>query len=411
MNSSVIQVCRKVFLGHLIATSAFAGLLLTIALNITQDESWYSVDNRSTRHVMFIFGLGLSALTIVSLALLIAREFKMTEELLVMHIFWVLWMIQTVLVTKYRGSGDDQRLYYCHPSEGSYCQVIFAIQGVVITLFVVGLLYVLVLLIYCAISRHSPGQDKHNWADHMRNFWMPQTSLDQYPPWWIPCPPLHSSNQPIRLLSDPKQSESGSLEGSDEPQVVYVHVPVPVPVGATFDPSVGKSALTIRFVQNIFVKNYDPTIEDEFTKLCDIDGQTITVLIADTASQEYYYISRAYIHGAGGFLLVYSVASRHTFETAQHFHWLITDTLKRTAGSKLPSFILVGNKADSDSNREVMTDEGQAFARGAGCGFVETSALNDTNVEKPFHDLLRLMLNEEKAPADGHVGSASPVPK
>lgn len=35
---------------------------------------------------------------------------------------------------------------------------------------------------------------------------------------------------------------------------------------------VGKSALTVQFVQGIFVEKYDPTIEDSYRKQVEVDG-------------------------------------------------------------------------------------------------------------------------------------------
>lgn len=46
---------------------------------------------------------------------------------------------------------------------------------------------------------------------------------------------------------------------------------------------VGKSALTVQFVRNVFVSTYDPTIEDTYRKPLVIDGQHCLVEILDTA--------------------------------------------------------------------------------------------------------------------------------
>jgi Ras-related protein Rap-1B len=46
---------------------------------------------------------------------------------------------------------------------------------------------------------------------------------------------------------------------------------------------VGKSALTVQFVQGIFVEKYDPTIEDSYRKQVEIDGQQCMMEILDTA--------------------------------------------------------------------------------------------------------------------------------
>ena len=49
---------------------------------------------------------------------------------------------------------------------------------------------------------------------------------------------------------------------------------------------VGKSALTIQLIQNHFVDEYDPTIEDSYRKQVVIDGETCLLDILDTAGQE-----------------------------------------------------------------------------------------------------------------------------
>jgi Ras-related protein Rap-1B len=46
---------------------------------------------------------------------------------------------------------------------------------------------------------------------------------------------------------------------------------------------VGKSALTVQFVQGIFVEKYDPTIEDCYRKQVEINGQQCMLEILDTA--------------------------------------------------------------------------------------------------------------------------------
>ena len=50
--------------------------------------------------------------------------------------------------------------------------------------------------------------------------------------------------------------------------------------------SVGKSALTLQFIQNQFVADYDPTIEDAYRKSISVDGSTVMFDILDTAGQE-----------------------------------------------------------------------------------------------------------------------------
>ena len=51
---------------------------------------------------------------------------------------------------------------------------------------------------------------------------------------------------------------------------------------------VGKSAITLSFMRNQFVEEYDPTIEDSYCKECLVDGVETTLDITDTAGQEEY---------------------------------------------------------------------------------------------------------------------------
>lgn len=71
--------------------------------------------------------------------------------------------------------------------------------------------------------------------------------------------------------------------------------------------------------------------------------------------------------------------------------------------------MLVGNKSDRVTEREVSTQEGHALARELGCEFVEASAKNCINVEKAFYDVVRQlrrqrMQNSMRAPSGNGKG-------
>ncbi|RXG56146.1 Ras-related protein Rap-1b [Armadillidium vulgare] len=81
---------------------------------------------------------------------------------------------------------------------------------------------------------------------------------------------------------------------------------------------VGKSALTVQFVQGIFVEKYDPTIEDSYRKQVDVDGQQCMLEILDTAGTEQFTAMRdLYMKNGQGFVLVYSITSQSTFNDLQ----------------------------------------------------------------------------------------------
>ncbi|CAO3645292.1 unnamed protein product [Mucor hiemalis] len=76
---------------------------------------------------------------------------------------------------------------------------------------------------------------------------------------------------------------------------------------------VGKSALTVQFVQSIFVEKYDPTIEDSYRKQVEVDGLQCMLEILDTAGTEQFTAMRdLYMKNGQGFVLVYSITSQVT---------------------------------------------------------------------------------------------------
>ena len=78
---------------------------------------------------------------------------------------------------------------------------------------------------------------------------------------------------------------------------------------------VGKSALTVQFVQGIFVEKYDPTIEDSYRKQVEVDGQQCMLEILDTAGTEQFASMRdLYIKNGQGFVVVYSLTNHQTFQ-------------------------------------------------------------------------------------------------
>ncbi|KAH6917532.1 small GTPase superfamily, partial [Coprinopsis sp. MPI-PUGE-AT-0042] len=86
-----------------------------------------------------------------------------------------------------------------------------------------------------------------------------------------------------------------------------------------------------------------------------------------------------------GFLLVYSVTSRSSFEALDDFiRW--TREIKGLGAC----FGLVGNKCDLADKREVSTQEGRDLAHTLGCDFHETSAKTALNVERAFGSVLKM---------------------
>ncbi|KAK3684285.1 ras GTPase [Podospora appendiculata] len=151
------------------------------------------------------------------------------------------------------------------------------------------------------------------------------------------------------------------------------------------DSGVGKSNLLSRFTRNEFNLDSKSTIGVEFaTRSIQVDSKTIKAQIWDTAGQERYRaITSAYYRGAVGALLVYDITKSQTYENVTR--WL--KELRDHADVNIV-IMLVGNKSDLRHLRGVTTDDAKKFASENGLSFIETSALDATNVELAFQNIL-----------------------
>ena len=149
--------------------------------------------------------------------------------------------------------------------------------------------------------------------------------------------------------------------------------------------------------QSYFVTDYDPTIEDSYTKQCVIDDRAARLDILDTAGQEEFGAMREqYMRTGEGFLLVFSVTDRGSFEEIYKFQRQILRVKDR---DEFP-MILIGNKADLDHQRQVTQEEGQQLARQLKVTYMEASAKIRMNVDQAFHELVRVIrkFQEQECP-------------
>ncbi|KAG0170009.1 Ras- protein Rap-1b [Apophysomyces sp. BC1034] len=162
---------------------------------------------------------------------------------------------------------------------------------------------------------------------------------------------------------------------------------------------VGKSALTVQFVQSIFVEKYDPTIEDSYRKQVEVDGQQCMLEILDTAGTEQFTAMRdLYMKNGQGFILVFSITS---MVTLTDLHELREQILRVKDADNVP-MVIVGNKSDLDDERIVSKEQGMMLSQQWGDKpFYETSARYKLNVDEVFYDVVR-QINKQAPSKDKH---------
>lgn len=163
--------------------------------------------------------------------------------------------------------------------------------------------------------------------------------------------------------------------------------------------AVGKSAILTRFSENVFMPNYTVTIGIDFnSRMIRVDRAICKLEIWDTAGQERFStITANYYRSAQGALLVYDICSRASFEHVKAWY----DRAKQLGGQDIEP-ILVGNKNDMELDRAVSIEEGKSLAAELGIPFIETSALNGSNVEAAFVEMTgKIKANVDKRGVTG----------
>lgn len=163
--------------------------------------------------------------------------------------------------------------------------------------------------------------------------------------------------------------------------------------------SVGKSSVTVRFVEDHFVESYYPTIENQFSKQIRLNNQDYNIEILDTAGQdEFSLLNEKHLIGIHGYILIYSVTSRQSFEIIE----IIRDKILNSIGTnntQLP-MILIGNKCDLNYQRQVEFNEGQELAKSFNCKFLETSVRENINVDKCFETIIEEIEKIQNPPVE-----------
>lgn len=151
----------------------------------------------------------------------------------------------------------------------------------------------------------------------------------------------------------------------------------------------GKSALTLRFLFG----NYKDDQDAAYVKQVQIDqdGNNFSCILSildDSTLEEFSSFTEQWMKESDGFLLVYDVTSRVSFEEAGNIYKKIIK-LKKEHGNKQVPIVIVGNKCDLEDQRQVTQQEGMKYAQKCNIPFYETSPKEDINNDECFYQLAR----------------------
>lgn len=151
-----------------------------------------------------------------------------------------------------------------------------------------------------------------------------------------------------------------------------------------------------RFTRDFFEKYENPSIGIDFsTKTVTLGKSAVKVQVWDSFSYmghfRHKHIIPMYYRGAAGLLVVFDVTNKDSFTNLQ-------DWIKQSNQYADPATVktLVGNKIDLVSERVVSQAEGEIFAQDHGMRYIETSALDASNVETAFMQTLEGKRSNER---------------
>jgi Ras-related protein Rab-6A len=159
------------------------------------------------------------------------------------------------------------------------------------------------------------------------------------------------------------------------------------------DSAVGKTSILNQYLASSCSPDHQPTIGIDFFAKSFVDGdKTVRLQLWDTAGQEKFHaLIPSYLRNSSIAILVYDVTRRPSFESLQKWHQTITNVAS-------PSLIVVANKLDLETDRQVAAEEGQRFATQIGADFIETSARVPINITELFEKVIAVPMAPDEEP-------------
>lgn len=155
------------------------------------------------------------------------------------------------------------------------------------------------------------------------------------------------------------------------------------------DSRVGKTAVIIQLTKGHWIDRIEPTIEDSYRKMVEIDNKKILLQFFDTNEMDERYIRQTDV-----LLLMYNIGNRQSFD---YLGKLIQEAKEEAKNFHI---VIAGNQCDTDK-REVSEQDGKELANEINALFFEISAKNYINLDEMLVTATTLVLDtSKKKPSD-----------
>lgn len=167
-----------------------------------------------------------------------------------------------------------------------------------------------------------------------------------------------------------------------------------IKVGMFGGGGVGKTAITLQFLKGEFTEGYIPTIEDQFSKVIDVDGQEISLIIIDTAGQDDFAEMRfSYYNQVQGFVLVFDITNPSSVDDLKKMYKDISESVDDVR------CVVAANKADMRAvdKDQVPQEKYKEIENEMKCKVLETSAKTGSNIQELYTEVIREILSNKSS--------------
>eukprot|EP01080_Neovahlkampfia_damariscottae_P003537 gene3537-6272_t len=153
--------------------------------------------------------------------------------------------------------------------------------------------------------------------------------------------------------------------------------------------SVGKSSCTFQFLHSTFHHNYDPTIENIFQSIFQIENQNVSLELLDTSGQEdYTCLNDHYLRSCDGFYFIFDLTNEKSLQQIEKHIERVGNIFEE----KEFSCVLIGNKLDLVQERKISKQDMKYLVNEHfKMEYFEVSAKEGTNIDSSFHKLVDIL--------------------